>query len=103
MKKLYSALKYILLLSVAAVLLWASFRGVHWKDFTDGLRSADFYWIGASMLASVVAFWLRALRWRLVMMPLGFKIKKGMPGMASTLGISQILLYLVQGSLPDAG
>lgn len=97
MKKLYSALKYILLLSVAAVLLWASFRGVHWKDFTDGLRSADFYWIGASMLASVVAFWLRALRWRLVMMPLGFKIKKGDAWDGINIG------YITNFAVPRAG
>lgn len=97
MKKLYSALKYILLLSVAAVLLWASFRGVHWKDFTNGLRSADFYWIGASMLASVVAFWLRALRWRLVMMPLGFKIKKGDAWDGINIG------YITNFAVPRAG
>lgn len=76
MKKLYSALKYIILLAIAAALLWASFRGVHWDDFTDGLKSADYRWILLSMAAGVGAFLLRALRWRLVMIPLGYKIKR---------------------------
>ncbi|MDD2420421.1 MAG: lysylphosphatidylglycerol synthase transmembrane domain-containing protein [Bacteroidales bacterium] len=97
MKKLYSAIKYILLLSVAAILLWASFRGVHWNDFKEGLRSANFHWIGASMLASVAAFWFRAMRWRLVMMPLGYKIGKSDAWDGINIG------YITNFAVPRAG
>ncbi len=76
LKKIYPAIKYLILLAVAALLLWISFRGVKWSDFTAGLMSTDFKWIAASMVVGVTAFWLRALRWRLVMLPLGIKIKK---------------------------
>ncbi len=75
MKKFYSAIKYILLLSVALLFLWASFKGVKWQDFVEGLESADFYWIGLSMIVSMVAFLIRALRWRLIMLPLGKPVK----------------------------
>lgn len=68
--------KYMLLFLVALFFLWISFRGVSWRDFVDGLNSANFYWIGASMGASVMAFWFRALRWHLVMRPLGSDISR---------------------------
>lgn len=75
-KKVYSALKYFILLAVAGVLLWISFKGVHWSDFKAGLLSTNFRWIALSMMVSIFVFWLRALRWRLIMLPLGFRIKR---------------------------
>ena len=45
MKKFYSAIKYLLLLALAGVFLWATFKGVKWADFLEGLRSANFWWI----------------------------------------------------------
>ncbi|HBG23910.1 MAG TPA: hypothetical protein DDX10_02345, partial [Rikenellaceae bacterium] len=76
LKRVYSALKYFILLAVAGILLWVSFKGVHWSDFKAGLLSTDFRWIAVSMLVSIFVFWLRALRWRLIMLPLGFRIKR---------------------------
>jgi len=75
MKRFYSAIKYILLLAVAGVFLWATFKGVKWADFLAGIRSANFWWIGVSMLGGILAFFIRALRWRLIMIPLGKHVK----------------------------
>lgn len=97
MKKLYSAIKYILLLAVAALLLWASFRGVHWEDFVAGLKSANYYWIATSMMVSVAAFWFRAQRWRLIMLPLGFKIKRRDAWDGINIG------YITNFAIPRAG
>lgn len=97
MKKLYSAIKYILLLAVAALLLWASFRGVHWDDFIAGLKSANYYWIATSMTVSVGAFWFRAMRWRLIMMPLGLKIKRKDAWNGINIG------YITNFAIPRAG
>lgn len=76
LKRVYSAVKYAALMAIALALLWASFRGVDFEEFKEGLKSADFFWIGVSMAVSILVFWLRALRWRLVMIPLGHKIKR---------------------------
>ncbi len=97
MKRLYSSIKYILLLGVAVLLLWASFRGVHWEDFIAGLKSANYYWIATSMTVSVCAFWIRALRWRLIMMPLGIKIKKRDAWDGINIG------YITNFAIPRAG
>ncbi|MFA6770883.1 MAG: lysylphosphatidylglycerol synthase transmembrane domain-containing protein, partial [Bacteroidales bacterium] len=97
MKKLYSAIKYLLLLSVAALLLWVSFRGVHWDDFIAGLKSANYYWIGTSMMVSVGAFWFRAQRWRLIMLPLGVKIRRRDAWDGINIG------YITNFAIPRAG
>lgn len=76
LKRIWSAVKYLLLLGVAALLLWLSFREVKWEDFVSGIRGADFKWIGVAMIISIVAFLIRALRWRLIMIPLGKKISR---------------------------
>lgn len=55
---------------LAAVLLWVSFRGVEWSDFMDGVRSCRWEFILLSMAAGSFAFWLRALRWRKLLLPI---------------------------------
>jgi len=75
MKSLYSALKYVLLMALAGLFLWFSFKGVKWSEFLIGVKSANYWWILASMAISVVAFLIRAIRGRLIMLPLGKPIR----------------------------
>lgn len=96
-KSIYSLLKYLLLLLVAALLLWFSFRGVSWKDFLEGLQSTHFGWVIISMAIGVVAFWLRALRWRLAMLPLDSRVTRVDAWSGVTIG------YLTNFALPRAG
>lgn len=67
MKKTF---KYILSTAIAAVLLWFSFRGVEWRQFLDGLGSCRWELILLSMAGGPFAFWLRALRWRQLLLPI---------------------------------
>lgn len=96
-KSVYSAIKYILLLGLAALLLWFSFKGVKWEDFVKGLKEADFRWIGLSMIIGIIAFLIRALRWRLIMIPLGKKIKRRDAWDGINIG------YLTNFAIPRAG
>ena len=66
--KIKKAFQWTLMLALAAVLLYFAFRGVKWEDFLSGIRSCNFSWILVSMLASILAFVIRGLRWRLVML-----------------------------------
>lgn len=63
-------LKYLLSMSLAALLLWFSFRGVEWSDFISGLKECRWGWVLLSMLAGSFAFWLRAVRWRQLLHPI---------------------------------
>lgn len=85
------------MLALAFVLLYFAFRGVKWEDFISGIRSCDFKWIAVSMLASVLAFVVRGLRWRLVMLPLNPSISRREAYDGVTIA------YLTNFALPRAG
>ena len=67
LKKIF---KYVLSAGFAVLLLWFSFRDVEWTDFMEGLRSCRWEFIALSMAAGSFAFWLRALRWRRLLLPI---------------------------------
>ena len=67
LKKIF---KYVLSAGFAVLLLWFSFRDVEWADFVEGLRSCRWEFIAVSMAAGSFAFWLRALRWRRLLLPI---------------------------------
>ncbi len=90
-------LQWLALLSLSVLFLYFAFRGVKWEDFIAGIESCDFRWIFASMLLSVVAFVVRALRWRLAMLPLSSDITRMDAYRGVTIG------YLVNFALPRAG
>ena len=69
-KKLKNILKYLLWTGVAVALLYFSFRGVNWKDFGAALRECRWGFVILSMALGITAYWLRALRWRMQLLPL---------------------------------
>ena len=68
--------KYVISLAIALILMWFSFRGVKWDDFISGLRSCRWEYILLSMAASIVAFYVRGLRWRELLLPIDPSIKR---------------------------
>ena len=71
-----SVLKYVVSICLAAILLWVSFREVEWKDFVEGVLSCRWEYILLSMAAGAFAFWLRALRWRRLLLPIDDSITR---------------------------
>ena len=69
-KKAGNILKYGVSIALAAALLYFSFRGVSWGDFLDGLRACRWGFVILSMLFGALAFYLRALRWRELLLPI---------------------------------
>ena len=69
-------LKYILSATIAIVLLGFAFRDVQWAEFIEGLRSCRMGWIVVSMAAGAFAFWLRALRWRQLLLPIDPQVSR---------------------------
>jgi len=88
---------YILFLALAAILLWFSFREVKWSDFMEGLQTANYYWIAASMVFGALSFWIRAMRWRLLIKGAGYQVSK--KGVFDAVNIA----YLTNFAIPRAG
>ena len=69
-------IKYILSAVLAVALLWFSFRDVQWTDFIEGLKGCRWEYVLLSMAAGAFAFWLRAMRWRQLLLPVDDSISR---------------------------
>lgn len=67
--KLTKAVKYVLSLCVAGVLLYFCFRSVGWKDFATALSDCRWGFVVLSMICGAGAFFARGLRWRRMLLP----------------------------------
>lgn len=90
-------LKYVLSVLVAGILLYFSFRGLKWSDFIEAVRSCRPGWLLVAMLAGVASFFIRALRWRRIVLPVDGSVK-----VYDTFNAVNIS-YLVNLALPRVG
>ena len=69
-------LKYAASAALAILLLWVSFREVEWAEFWQQLKACRWEFIILSMAAGSFAFWLRAIRWRQLLLPIDSTISR---------------------------
>lgn len=69
-KSIKKILGYVLSALVAVALLWFSFKDVKWDDFLHCLGSCRWGFVILSMLFGVLSFYFRALRWRMLLLPI---------------------------------
>ena len=74
--KIKKTLKYTASAVLAVLLLWVSFREVEWAEFWTELKACRWEFILLSMAAGSFAFFLRAVRWRLLLMPLDISVSR---------------------------
>jgi uncharacterized protein (TIRG00374 family) len=96
-KTITNLLKYVVFLALSVWLLYISFKGVEWRELIEGLRSANYWWVGASMLTGWLAIVVRALRWRIIIEPLGYR-----PSVKNTYD-AVMLTYLANFAMPRLG
>jgi uncharacterized membrane protein YbhN (UPF0104 family) len=90
-------IQYTVSILLAVVLLYFSFRGVKWSDFWDALKACKWEFVILSMAFGALAFYLRALRWRELLLPIDPKT-----GRISTFNAINIS-YIVNLVLPRVG
>ena len=69
-KKVGNILKYGLSILLAVVLLYFAFRKVDWNDFWAALKACRWEFVLLSVVFGFFGFYLRALRWREVLLPI---------------------------------
>ena len=67
--KTVKILKSVFWALLALVLLWFSFRGVDWAEFWKVIRGSRWGYVLLAMAAGILSFFIRALRWRLLLLP----------------------------------
>lgn len=74
-------LQLTLAIVISAIGLFFAFRGIEWKDFIHELGSINLVWYISGMLGMVIILFIRAMRWRIFLLPLGsfstIKLYKG--------------------------
>ena len=95
--KLKNILRYSVSAAVAVILLYACFRNVRWADFTSALESCRWGFVVLSMAVGVLSFWLRAIRWRMLLGPVDPSISRRVCFNSVNIG------YLANLVLPRAG
>jgi uncharacterized protein (TIRG00374 family) len=76
-KSTKSIIQFIALLGVGILLVWLSFRSV-WTEkekILDSFKSANYLWVGVSILISLFSHFLRAFRWNYLLKPAGYTVK----------------------------
>ncbi|NNC84948.1 MAG: flippase-like domain-containing protein [Bacteroidia bacterium] len=96
-KKIINALKYTSLLGVGILLLWLTFKGQDLQKVYNDIKEANWWWVGLSMLCGFLAFLSRAIRWVMLLEPLGYKPRLLMTSYALMIG------YFANLAIPRIG
>ena len=72
-KKLFSILQYAFFLGLGIFLLWLTLRKSDWNSIISDLSGANYIFLIPATLMLVVSHFIRALRWKILMEPLGYK------------------------------
>lgn len=75
-KKILSILQYLLFLGLSIFLVWWSMRKISdkgWEDIKNAFRNANYLLIIPVMITLLLSHYSRALRWKILMEPLGYK------------------------------
>jgi uncharacterized membrane protein YbhN (UPF0104 family) len=65
MKHLLTFLKYALLLSISGALMWYAVRGQDLSRIGHYIRTANYFWLGLSLILSALGYFSRAYRWQM--------------------------------------
>lgn len=74
-KKFADALKYILFFGIGVLLLWLTFRNQNFSNILDKIKNVHLGWMILAIIASLFAHISRAIRWNMLIEPLGYKPK----------------------------
>ena len=96
-KKIVTIVKYLVLLLVAGALLLLAFRGMDVRKIVQEILHANMFWVAVSGLISVIAFVVRAHRWKLLIEPMGYS-----PSLKNTT-YSVMVGYLANFFVPRLG
>ena len=65
------ALKLALAILISAAGLFIAFRDIEWQNFLNEIKSINLYWYIAGMFGMIVILFIRAMRWRIFLLPMG--------------------------------
>ncbi len=96
-KKALNILKYLAFLSVGIFVFWWVYKDEPLDDFKAAFKNLNYFWIIVSVFLNILSQISRAIRWNMLIRPLGYNPK------LTNSYFSVVLLYFVNLLLPRAG
>jgi uncharacterized protein (TIRG00374 family) len=96
-KKIFNILKYIFFLAIGVLLFWWIYKDEPFREYVEAFKNLKYGWIAASVIFGVLSQVSRALRWNMLIRPLGYR-----PKFYNSF-LAVYILYLVNLLLPRAG
>jgi len=96
-RNILKVFNFFLFLSIGILLLYFAFRGIDFQVLVNEFKQASYGWVFLSLVISLSGFIVRALRWRLLIEPLGY-----IPGRLNTF-YAVTIGYLANFAFPRIG
>lgn len=94
---LKTSLTILISLVFAIGFMWLALRGLEFEKIKNSLLKANYGWILLSSVFGILAYWFRAIRWNLMLEPLGHKISNSNSLWTISFG------YLMNLTIPRSG
>jgi len=96
-KRLFKVLKYILFLSVGILIFWWVYKDIEIEELKQVLREINYFWIGVSIFLNLLSQISRAIRWNMLIRPMGYH-----PRLINSF-FAVLTMYFVNLIIPRAG
>lgn len=90
-------LTIIISLAIAALFMWLALRGMEFKKIAGYFAKANYLWVFTASIFGVLAYWFRAVRWNLLLEPMGYQISNSNSFWTISFG------YLMNLTIPRSG
>jgi len=77
--------------------LWLALRGLDFKVIQKSLAKANYFWVAFAAVFGLLAYWFRAIRWNLMLEPMGHSISTSNSLWSISFG------YLMNLTIPRSG
>lgn len=97
---LLTATKIILAFGLGFLIIWLSLRGLNTaekQNIINSFRAANYFWVVVSILLGILSHYIRAIRWKMLLKPIGYQIN------TSSSFLSVMIGYFANLGLPRAG
>jgi glycosyltransferase 2 family protein len=96
-KVILSSIKYIIFFAIGVLIFWLIYRNIEMKELAKAVREINYFWIVLSIIFGILSNISRALRWKMLIKPMGYN-----PRLSNTF-MSVYVLYFVNLIVPRAG
>ncbi|WP_312088659.1 lysylphosphatidylglycerol synthase transmembrane domain-containing protein [Chryseobacterium sp.] len=96
-KTVKSFITVIISLAFAGFFLWLALKGLDFKVIKKSLAKANYIWVAFAAVFAILAYWFRAIRWNLLLEPMGHKISNSNSLWCLSFG------YLMNLTIPRSG